>query len=190
MAISNSYGSICSITRGYYWISPVLLLYSESTREVSIHPASYDHGEDHGGDLCCALTATAKIKQITCVLPGNWWLIALAKKCAFYTQQNPSNTNIKPLRAHKPCFLIVIMGDYLTTHLKTASAKTYNVMLFVTPKRLRNNETGIREKGFSMLERTASAWPHGGAGRSGWAGFFRVNAKLYLVGGFNHLETY
>ena len=43
---SNSYGSICSITRGYYWISPVLLLYSESTREVSIHPASYDHGED------------------------------------------------------------------------------------------------------------------------------------------------
>ena len=40
-------------------------------REVSIHPASYDHGEDHGGDLCCALTATAKIKQITCVLPGN-----------------------------------------------------------------------------------------------------------------------
>jgi hypothetical protein len=42
-------------------------------------------------------------------------------------------------------------------------------MLFVTPKRLRNNETGIR----------MAAWGRWTAGR--WAGFFRVNAKLYLV---------
>ena len=75
------------------------------------------------------------------------------------------------LNPYKPInlVLIVIMGDYRATHSKTASAKTYNVMLFVTPKRLRNNETGIR----------MAAWGRWTAGR--WAGFFRVNAKLYLV---------